>query len=142
MDGYWQLNNDYTLNSLRIGPFPSRTKIQNLRIAGPKGEKIIESFDSISDDLVIELVQGEGRVKLTGRMRDIACKRVEDGRRPGKCIEVGDIGEGNGIAFVLNDLNENFDGQNELTRMSYDFKGKSGGGITPKVRTNPRDFTP
>ena len=142
MDGYWQLNNDYALNSLRIGPFPSGTKIQNLRIAGPKGEKIIESFDSISDDLVIELVQGEERVQLTGKMRDIACKIVEDGRRPGKCIKVGDIGEGNGIAFVLNDLKENFDGQNEFTRMSYDFKGKSGGGITPNVRTNPRYFTP
>ena len=54
MDGYWHLNNNYNLDSLRIGPFSSGTRIQNLRIAGPKGEKILQPFDSISDDLVIE----------------------------------------------------------------------------------------
>ena len=142
MDGYWQLNNDYKLRSLRIGPFPSGSRIQNLRIAGPAGEKILESFGSVSDDLVIELVNRDNRIPLEGKMREQLCRVVDGGRRPGKCIEIGDLGQGNGISFTLDNLDENFDGQTEFTRISYDFLGQSKGGVTPNVRTNPRYFTP
>ena len=142
MDGYWQLNNQYQLESLRIGPFSSGSKIQNLRISGPAGEKILESFNSLSDKMEIEIVNGENRIPLNNSMRDLLCKVVDGGRRSGKCIEIGDIGEGNGIAFTFKNLNQNFDAQNEFTRISYDFQGRSNGGITPNVRTNPRYFTP
>ena len=142
MDGYWQLNNQYQLKSLRIGPFASGSKIQNLRISGPAGEKILESFNSLSEGMKVEIVNGEKRVPLNDNMKGHLCKIVDGGRRLGKCIEIGDLGEGNGISFIFNNLNEDFDAQNEFTRISYDFKGPSNGGITPNVRTNPRYFTP
>ena len=90
----------------------------------------------------IEIVNDKNRTPLNNSMRDLLCKVVDGGRRSGKCIEIGDVGEGNGIAFTFKNLNQNFDAQNEFTRISYDFQGRSDGGITPNVRTNPRYFTP
>ena len=84
MDGYWQLNNQYRLESLRIGPFTSGSKIQNLRISGPAGEKILESFNSLSDKMEIEIVNDKNRTPLNNSMRDLLCKVVDGGRRSGE----------------------------------------------------------
>lgn len=140
MDGYWYLNNEYHLTSLRIGDFPAGTQVQNLRLSGPAGEKILAAFDRLGDDVIVELVQGAQRHKLEGRMRQEAFRIVEGGRRQGKCLEVGNIGPTARLSITVKNLDLKFDGQNEYTRMSYDFKGQ-GGGITPNVRTNPSYFT-
>ena len=52
-------------------------------------------------------------------MREQLCRVVDGGRRPGKCIEIGELGQGNGISFTLDNLDEDFDGQTEFTRISY-----------------------
>ncbi len=142
MDGYWYLHNEYHLTSLRIGPFPAGTRIQNIRLAGPKGEKILAAGDSLPGNLKVELVGAKGSAPLGGDLLKPALRIVDGGRRPGKCLEVGNIGPDSKLALTLEGLDEKFDGQNEYTRMSYDFKGPALGGITPNVRTNPRYFTP
>ena len=142
MDGYWNLNDDFHLTSLQIGNFASGTQIQNIRLAGPKGEKILAALDKIPRNLKIELCRGENAVELTGAMRDTACRVVKGGRRPGASLEIADIGRDCFLRLTLENLNESFNGQTEYTRMSYDFKGPAGGTITPNVRTKPRYFTP
>ncbi len=142
MDGYWQLNNDYHLTSLRVGNFSEGARIQNVRLAGPKGERILLACDSIPENLKIELVGPNGSAPLDGELRKLALRVVDGSRRSGKCFEVGPIGEASQLALTIEGLGEKFDGQNEYTRMSYDFKGRGTGGITPNVRTKPRYFTP
>ena len=142
MDGYWSLNDDFRLTSLQIGDFASGTQIQNIRLAGPKGEKILAALDEIPRNLKIELCRGENAVELTGVMRDTACRVVKGGRRHGASLEIADIGGDSFLRLTLENLDESFNGQTEYTRMSYDFKGPAGGTITPNVRTKPRYFTP
>ena len=142
MDGYWNLNDDFHLTSLQIGDFATGTRIQNIRLAGPKGEKILATFDEIPKNLKAELCHGGNVVELTGTQRDNACRIVEGGRRPGLSLEIADIGKTSLLRLTLEKLDERFNGQTEYTRMSYDFKGPKGGSITPNVRTRPRYFTP
>ena len=141
MDGYWQLNNDYHLSSVRIGPFGSGTRIQNLRIAGPAGEKILADFQSVPENLKVELVQGTQNVTLKGELRDPVLRIVEGGRRGGKSLQLDVPGEGQ-VALTLEGLNEKFNGQDQYTRVAYDFLGKDGGGIAPNIHTRPVYFTP
>ena len=142
MDGYWHLNDDYHLSSLRIGEFPSGTQVQNIRIAGPSGEKILASLSTLPPNLKIELHRGEHMIELKGALRRAAVRFVEGGRRKGRCLEVADLGNDASLVLTLEGLDESFNGNTEFTRMSYDFKGKQGGSITPNVRTKPRYFTP
>jgi len=142
MDGYWNLNDDYHLTSLRIGAFPAGTRVQNIRLAGPGGEKILAPLDEFQPNMKVELRHGEHTVELTGELRKAACRFVAGGRRPGACLEVSDIGEGVSLLLTLENLDEKFNGQTGYTRMAYDFKGAQGGSITPNVRINPRYFTP
>ena len=142
MDGYWNLNDDYHLTSLRIGAFPAGTRVQNIRLAGPGGEKILAPLDEFPPNMKVELRHGEHTVELTGARRKAACRFVAGGRRPGTCLEVADIGEDASLLLTLENLEEKFNGQTGYTRMAYDFKGTQGGAITPNVRVNPRYFTP
>ncbi|MCH2063334.1 MAG: hypothetical protein MK194_06375 [Roseibacillus sp.] len=142
MDGYWNLNDDYHLTSLRIGDFAAGTRVQNIRLAGPGGEKVLAPLHELPDNMKVELRQGEHTVELTGARREAACRFVKGGRRPGTCLEVSGIGENSSLRLTLENLEEKFNGQTEYTRMAYDFKGPQGGSITPNVRTNPRYFTP
>lgn len=142
MDGYWNLNDDYHLTSLQVGDFPAGTRVQNIRLAGPAGEKILAPFDELPANMRVEICRGGDITELKGPQRGAAVRFVKGGRRPGLCLEVADIGKNSSLRLTLENLDEKFNGQNEYTRMSYDFKGAQGGSITPNVRTRPRYFTP
>ncbi len=142
MDGYWNLNDDFHLTSLQIGDFPSGTRIQNIRLAGPAGEKILAALDEMPKNMKVELCRGGDVVELTGTQRDAACRIVEGGRRPGASLEVSDLGADTSLRLTLGTLDERFNGHTEYTRIAYDFKGIAGGSITPNLRIKPRYFTP
>ena len=142
MDGYWHLNDDYHLTTLRIGSFPAGTRIQNIRLAGPKGEKILAPLATLPPNLKIELRRGEETVQLQDALRQSACRFVKPGRREGSCLEVADLGSDASIDLILENLDETFNGQTDYTRISYDFQGPSRGSIIPNLRTKPRYFTP
>ena len=142
MDGYWNLNDNYHLTSLQIGDFPAGTRIQNIRLAGPAGEKILATLDELPANMRIEICRGSDITELKEPQRGAAVRFVKGGRRPGLCLEVADIDKDSSLRLTLKNLDEKFNGQTEYTRMSYDFKGAQGGSITPNVRTKPRYFTP
>ena len=67
-----------------------------------KKKTFIEKFEVYSKQVTeIEIVNDKNRTPLNNSMRDLLCKVVDGGRRSGKCIEIGDVGEGNGIAFTF-----------------------------------------
>ena len=142
MDGYWHLNDDYHLTTLRIGSFLPGTRIQNIRLAGPKGEKILAPLDSLPANLKVELRRREHTVELEGDIRRDALRFVKGGRRKGICLEVNKLGTDASLDLILDNLDERFNGHSDYTRISYDFKGPRGGTIVPNVRTRPRYFTP
>ncbi len=140
MDGYWYLNNAYRLTSVDMGTFGSGSQIQNIRIAGPAGEKILVAGDTLPKNLKLVLHQGDERRTLAGEERLRAASSAQGGRRPGKSLRVA-VPEGARLGIILEGLDESFDGQNEYTRVSYDFRG-DGGSIRLNDRTHPRYFTP
>ena len=141
MDGYWQLNNDYHLSSVEIGPFTSGTRVQNLRIAGPAGEKVLADFQSVPANLKVEFIEGDQRVALEGTRRESVLKIVDGGRRAGKSLQIDVPGKAQ-LVLTLGGLDEQFNGQDQFTRVSYDFLGQAGGGIAPNTTTRPFYFTP
>ncbi len=141
MDGYWYLNDDFHLTSLSIGTFDAPALIQNVRMSGPEGEKMLAAFNAIPDNLKVVLQQKE---KQPRELKDQERKQVlaivgRGGRRGGRCLRVNPPVGGH-IALSLENLDEKFDGQNEYTRVSYDFKG-SGGGIKLNSRLYARYFS-
>ena len=126
MDGYWYLNNDYHLRSVYLGTYKTAASFQNLRLGGPKGEKILAAFDTIPENLEVALEQGEESRVLTGEERARALSIVEDGRREGSSLRLH-VPAGSTLSLTLKGLDETFDAQNEYTRVSYDFKGQQAG---------------
>ena len=72
VDGYWYLNNEYHLRSVYLGEFDRPTRLQNLRLAGPKGSITLAALDEIlSDSSSPSIAGGTGRVDRRGsRCRD------------------------------------------------------------------------
>ena len=126
MDGYWYLNNDYHLRSVHLGTYKASASFQNLRLGGPKGEKILAAFDTVPGNLEVVLKQGEDSRVLEGEERTRALSIVEDGRRAGSSLRLN-VPEGAALSITLKGLDEKFDAQNEYTRVSYDFKGQQAG---------------
>ena len=126
MDGYWYLNNDYHLESVHLGTYKTSASFQNLRLGGPKGEKILAAFDTVPGNLEVVLKQGEESRVLEGEERARALSIVEDGRRGGNSLRLN-VPEGAALSITLKGLDEKFDAQNEYTRISYDFKGQQAG---------------
>ena len=80
MDGYWYLNNDYHLQSVYLGKFDQPTRLQNLRLGGPKGTITLAGLDRITDQIKLTEHRGEEQRELTGADRDAAMAIVNDGR--------------------------------------------------------------
>ena len=140
MDGYWYLNDDYHLTSLHLGSYSAPTTFQNIRLAGPKGEKILAALDSVPENLKVVLHRGEEARVLSGADRAQALSIVDDGRRPGRSLRIAVPPESR-LSLALEGLNERFDAQNEYTRVSYDLKG-SGGELQLNGRTTPIYYRP
>ena len=123
MDGYWYLNDGFHLRSVRLGELDPGTRVQNLRLAGPKGELVLAAFDSVPEGLEVVLTkEGQSRL-LTGDERRRALTVVEDGRRAGKCLRV-DVAPGSRLALGLQGLDLKFDANDEYTRVSFDLAGR------------------
>ena len=135
MDGYWYLNNGYELSSVHLGSYEAQVSIQNLRLSGPKGEKILSAFDSIPKNLKLVLTKGDESRELTGDQRARAITVVNGGRRSGKSLRIN-VPSGCSISVSVENLNQKFDAHDEFTRISYDFKGR-GGGLRLNQRTTP-----
>jgi hypothetical protein len=126
MDGYWYLNNDYHLRSVHLGSYKAAAFFQNLRLGGPKGEKILAAFNKVPENLEVVLHKEKESRVLEGEERSRALTIVEDGRRGGTCLRLN-VSEGATLSLSLKGLDEKFDAQNEYTRVSYDFKGHEAG---------------
>ena len=85
VDGYWYLNNDYHLRSVYLGKFDRPTRLQNLRLAGPKGSITLAALDEIPERLKLSEHRGEEQVELTGADRAVAMSIVKDGQRRRSC---------------------------------------------------------
>ena len=126
MDGYWYLNNDYHLRSVHLGSYRETAFSQNLRLGGPKGEKILAVFNKVPENLEVVLHKEKESRVLEGEERSRALTIVEDGRRGGACLCLN-VFEGATLSLSLKELDEKFDVQDEYTRVSYDFKGHAAG---------------
>ncbi len=140
MDGYWYLNNDYHLRSVHLGSFESPITIQNLRLGGPAGERVLAAFDSIPEGLEVVLHRGEETRELTGEERQRLLTVVDEGRRPGRSLRV-DVPPETSLSLTLDGLDERFDAQSAYTRVSYDFRGADGD-LRLNGRTRPRYYRP
>ena len=140
VDGYWYLNNDYHLRSVYLGKFDKPTRLQNLRLAGPKGSITLAKLDSIPERLRLTEHRGEEQTELRGAERAVAMRIVKDGRDGGRSLQLN-VQPGTSLSAVLDGLDLKFDANDEYTRVSYDFRG-SGAGMFLNEYTRPRYHRP
>ena len=122
MDGYWYLNNDFHLKSVRMGSFSKPTIVQNLRLGGPKGDIILAAFDSIPKNLKVVLSKGKESRELSGNELKRALTVVNEGRRGGKGLRLN-VEAATSLTLTLEGLDLKFDANDEYTRVSFDYKG-------------------
>jgi len=140
VDGYWYLNNDYHLRSVYLGKFDRPTRLQNLRLAGPKGIITLATLDEIPDQLKLTEHRREEQAELTGADRAVAMRIVKDGRKRGRSLQLN-VKPGTSLSVVLDGLDLKFDANEEYTRVSFDFCG-SGAGMFLNEYTRPRYHRP
>ncbi|MDP6794122.1 MAG: hypothetical protein QGG00_01900 [Verrucomicrobiota bacterium] len=126
VDGYWYLNNDFHLRSVYLGKFDRLTRLQNLRLAGPKGSITLAALDRIPEQLKLIEHLGEEQFELTGAERAVAMSIVKDGRTGGHSLQLN-VQPGTSLSVVLNGLDLKFDANDEYTRVSYDYCGRTTG---------------
>ena len=148
MDGYWKLNNDYHLESVTItlhgdpdtkATKPEKVLLQNLRLAGPKGDLILAKFDAMPGNLKVSYwdmvpyenpfrddLERPGFVKkviheLRGTELSEIVQVVNEGKQGSKglCVLVK---PGKKIHVTLTGLDLKFNLNDEFTRISYDYK--------------------
>ena len=107
MDGYWYLNNDYHLRSVYLGKFDKPTRLQNLRLAGPKGSITLAPLDQITGQIKLTEHRGEEQMELTGAERDAALTVVKDGRNGGQCLQLN-VRQGSSLSMVYDRLDLKF----------------------------------
>ena len=140
MDGYWYLNNDYHLQSVYLGKFNQPTRLQNLRLGGPKGTITLAGLDRITDQIKLTEHRGEEQRELTGADRDAAMAIVNDGRNGGQGLQLN-VRPGTSLSVVYDGFDLKFDANDEYTRVSYDYQG-SGAGMFLNDYTRPRYHRP
>jgi len=137
MDGLWQLNNEYHLKSVAIvlhgnddlKAEPDTVLIQNLRLAGPKGDIMLAKFDEMPGHLmgtrekyVDGLFTDKTELKDTS-LKDIA-QITNEGKNRTKALRVK-VEPGIRLNITVGGFDVKFNLNDEYTRISYDCKAIS-----------------
>jgi len=142
MDGLWYLNDDYHLKSATIvlngdpaeGAKPETVFLQNLRIAGPSGQIILDAFDAIPENMRLtrqtfepdekrrdEATFGE-ETELTGKEQS-AILQVEAGKGGSKCLKVT-VEPRTLLKIRVDGFDHEFNVNDDYTRLSFDYRAE------------------
>ena len=139
MDGYWYLNNDFHLKSVRLGPFNTTATVENVRLGGPKGEVKLASFDSIPKNMKV-IIHDEQQSKTLTLEEQQQFLTVVQGRLGGSALQVN-VPPSTSLSLMFDNLDRKFDANDDFTRVSFDYTG-TGATIHVNDRTRPIYHTP
>jgi len=137
MDGLWQLNNEYHLKSVAIvlhgnddlSSEQEMVFIQNLRLAGPKGDIMLAKFDEIPNRLTVtreKYVDGlfKDKTELKGAALKEIMQITNEGKNGTKALRVR-VEFGMRLTITVGGFDLKFNLNDEYTRLSYDYKAIS-----------------
>ena len=145
MDGLWKLNDDYQLKTVSIvlhgAPIDDKEEaqetetvfIQNLRLAGPKGDIMLVKFDELPKHLTVTRERYTGSSKgweftdkthLTGDALKDILRITDDGKHGSKvlCVKVE---QGTRLTITVGGFDMKFNVDRDYTRLAYDYKAIS-----------------
>jgi len=148
MDGLWKLNDDYHLKSVSIvlhgAPLHDRDKkaapqeaetvlLQDLRLAGPKGDIMLARFDELPEGLKVtrwRRATGDRRptkadeTRLRGKALEACVRITREGRSARKALRLR-AEPGFSYAVAVTGLDLRFNVDRDYTRITFNYKAVS-----------------